>query len=743
MLVAGDRIDIWVVEKALGSGGMGSVYRCHNHTANRILAAVKVLEGSLRTNQDAKARFIREAEIMYQLDHPNIVKVRNIRTETDPPYLEMEFVEGESFEDKMERGPIEFDEALDLFEQMASAIAYLHSMDIRHRDIKPANLLLNKQGLIKLVDFGLAVETNITRITQQGMAFGTVSYAPPEWITPDKLDPERWDIYAAGVVFYEMITGKLAFPVSGQGSARQQAMQVIVGKQNRAPLDPGDGYHGDLRMLIRAMTHKDPRQRPQSAREVHEQAKKLTRKKRTSFSPDEQGDNVVIGTPPLEDLNGSVSTWTTDVGAPDRATVPPVNEELSGKETVPAHPRVGAHSLPTIPPISWEKSPRRFGAVPLFFGLIGTILVVAAVLASVALVVQFQIHPKVRTVDVVVAGLSETMPVDLMVDGIAPESRDGFVFHFGSMSAGTATLTWIIGARCPVQQCPGPRCPQWCGAATKSIEVEQGEGTQNITVTLSPAEKRDVYLVTPQVAPTWERSFRLRGKDAPEAKVLDDGVVVFEGVQPDKYQLVANFGDCDAVAYSCLQSDNCPEGCVSHVDKEFVVPWGSGELRIELKEIPALEATEVEAQPKEPNVPGPGKTTPTPPPPVKKSHLVTNAEYAGWLKSNSDWQRESAISKGYASNQYLKGWTEGSPPTPGNFAVVNVSYYAALAFCKSRGGLADALAEPLEWAEAPGIPSIEWRAQDGKLAWRDSTGIVSKAGNYKQAMVSTGFRCAR
>src|SRR5688572_23941834 len=98
---AGDRIDGWVVDQRLGAGGMGSVYRCRNASTDRILAAVKVLEAPLAASPEAQARFAREAHILARLDHPNIVRVRNIRIDARPPYLEMEFIEGESLEQRI------------------------------------------------------------------------------------------------------------------------------------------------------------------------------------------------------------------------------------------------------------------------------------------------------------------------------------------------------------------------------------------------------------------------------------------------------------------------------------------------------------------------------------------------------------------------------------------------------------------------------------------------------------------
>ena len=110
VLNPGDEIDIWVVERALGQGGMGSVYRCHNREARRILAAIKVLDPSVSRVPSAKARFVREAEILFRLDHPGIVKVRNVRMEIDTPYLEMEFVDGVGLNERIGDGPTPVDQ---------------------------------------------------------------------------------------------------------------------------------------------------------------------------------------------------------------------------------------------------------------------------------------------------------------------------------------------------------------------------------------------------------------------------------------------------------------------------------------------------------------------------------------------------------------------------------------------------------------------------------------------------------
>ena len=229
---------------------MGSVYRCHNREAKRILAAVKVLDARFGRQDIAKARFIREAEILFSLDHPHIVKVRNVRMDLELPYLEMEFIDGVNLETRMHEGPMSPAVALPLFRQVADALRYLHVRGIRHRDIKPSNLVVQPGGSIKLVDFGIATEADGATITQQGQTFGSASYAPPEWLDPAELDPVRWDIYAAGVVFWEVLTGVQAFPLTGAGNMHQQVFRLLTAKQNHPPLDPGPKAPRALRALI-------------------------------------------------------------------------------------------------------------------------------------------------------------------------------------------------------------------------------------------------------------------------------------------------------------------------------------------------------------------------------------------------------------------------------------------------------------------------------------------------------------
>ncbi len=261
MYKAGDAINNWVIERQLGRGGMGAVFLAHNKYAPRIKAAVKIL--SSHQIPQASERFIREAEILCQLDHPNIVRVRDIHMGDGPTYLVMDLVEGESLEERVERGPTPSDVAVRYIRQLADALHYAHEQQIWHRDIKPANVLLRSDGQPILVDFGIAHQEGDARLTQTGMlAPASVPYAPPEWLRPGALDPRKGDIYSLGVVLYELLLGKLAFEVDASGGNLQRALlQLALAKQEMPALDPGGAYLPPVRRLVMTMTAPDPANR--------------------------------------------------------------------------------------------------------------------------------------------------------------------------------------------------------------------------------------------------------------------------------------------------------------------------------------------------------------------------------------------------------------------------------------------------------------------------------------------------
>jgi serine/threonine-protein kinase len=742
LLQPGDQIDIWAVENALGAGGMGSVYRCHNRSAPRILAAVKVLESSLRNVPGAEERFIREAEILFSLDHPNIVKVRNVRTDTDPPYLEMEFVEGSSLESMLQKGALAFSDALAIMRQLADALAYLHELGVRHRDVKPANLLVNEEGRLTLVDFGLAMEADQTRLTQSNTTFGTVSYAPPEWIKPEAMDPEKWDIYASGVVFWEMLKGQVAFPVSGKGSARQQAMQVIIAKQDHPPLDPGEDFHDDLRELISDMTQPDMEKRPRTMSKVRDRVKALVpRAKRTA------GQTIA----PLHPWEvDDRSTWV------DASDSRPARDEwvkVLAATPVPAEPRDGEPSSEAATVVRDGSLVPATGRSALLLISMGAAVVIGVGLAVIGvgwviLGDRTPEAPPARAVDAVVSGVTPGTEVALKIGDTPSRSRVSWVYRFGEIPIGETTLAWAIGKDCPLEACPGAECPTWCGTGSKPIQVEPGEGTQTISVPLAPPPQRTIRVTLPELDDRWP----VQVSFADTTRAAEGGEAAFDGILPGRHPLRVDVGDCEVRDRGCHPEGQCGPGCISW-QSEPVVAWGEGEVVIPAEvEAPAPIARPVAVRP----VPTAGAPSPEPPPPEPTpepappsgagaaDQPVTHTQYATWLASHPDWHREAATASGLANDAYLTGWSGTSPPADaGTKAVINISWYAAAAYCKGRGGLADVDAEPLSWEESPAHVYLEWRTDQGRAAWRSSDGRKSTQARLNDANSFTGFRCTR
>ncbi|MCO4745502.1 MAG: serine/threonine protein kinase [Proteobacteria bacterium] len=699
MLKPGETIDIWVVEKALGAGGMGSVYRCHNRNARRILAAVKVLESSIRRVPGAEERFVREAEILFALDHPNIVKVRNIRTDSDPPYLEMEFIAGTSLEDVLRKGAPPFERSLSLIEQLLGAVSYLHSQGVRHRDIKPANVLVQDDGTLKLVDFGLAMEADTSRITQGTMAFGTVSYAPPEWVKPDTLDPMAWDAYACGVLAYEVLTGDVAFPVGGGGSARQQAMQVILAKQGHPPLDPGPTFSNDLRNLVGRLTDSDASKRlvdlPEAMRLLREVDRTRTRRVGQTLAPmpDEPVSELIPPAPtPVAPQPRDGQTWFDGEG--------PLDSFASASQENPVFER----TAPSAP---------KAGGTFLLLALAATMVVlVLGVGAFVYTASQGQVETKVleRPAAVTVSGLPPKSDVSVRFRGIPPESREGWVFRFGTGPLGPGTVSVVVGADCPELTCPGSACPTWCATHEESVEIHEGDGEQSVSVEVAPPEARSVSVSAARGVSLVTR---------PEAD-LSAGKLM-----PARYEVLGSMGKCPEDPWTCVE-EPC-EGCTVEV-ADLVVPW-KGEV-VDLKH---------PLKPKK-TAPSPGPVGPRP----KASGgggQITYGGFARWLANNPDWAPDKVRGTGRGDGNYLADWSGSEPPAGKSRApMVNISWYAASAYCMGHGGLADVASAPETWGSGP---SLELRSSGGRGAWRTSDGTTSTSVDLKQSNGFMGARCAK
>lgn len=259
----GTSVKQYRILELLGSGGMGAVYRAVDTRLDRDIA-LKFLPPHLSTSEAERTRFIREAKAASALDHPNICTVHEIgEAEDGRLFISMACYEGESLRDRLRRGPIPIDEALDLAIQVGEGLTAAHSKGIVHRDIKPANLLVTLEGRIKIVDFGLAKSVGTAQLTKTGSTIGTAAYMSPEQARGDDVGSQT-DIWSLGVVLYEMLTGKRPF----RGEFEAAMIYSIVNQDPDPPSKHDPSIPPELeRILLRAL-QKEPDERYASVEEL-------------------------------------------------------------------------------------------------------------------------------------------------------------------------------------------------------------------------------------------------------------------------------------------------------------------------------------------------------------------------------------------------------------------------------------------------------------------------------------------
>lgn len=202
--------DRYMVVTSLGEGGMADVYLAIDTILNREVA-VKVLRGELSKDPVTLLRFQREASAVSKLHHPNVVEVYDVGEFDDQNYIVMEYVRGRTLKQLInQRGALDKTEAVDIMKQLVSAVAHAHEKNIIHRDIKPQNVLVKDDGTVKITDFGIAVAYDSVQLTQSDSVLGSAHYIAPE-TTRGESATVQVDIYALGIVFYELLTGKVPF----------------------------------------------------------------------------------------------------------------------------------------------------------------------------------------------------------------------------------------------------------------------------------------------------------------------------------------------------------------------------------------------------------------------------------------------------------------------------------------------------------------------------------------------------
>ncbi|HVN79193.1 MAG TPA: protein kinase, partial [Terriglobia bacterium] len=287
----GQQISSYQILSLLGAGGMGVVYKACDTRLNRSVA-IKVLPQDQVIDPERKRRFIQEARAASALNHPNIITIHDIGSDNGIDFIAMEYVAGKTLGQRIPRKGMRLSEALKLAVQMADALAKAHSAGIVHRDLKPTNVMVSEDGLVKVLDFGLAKLTEVesgegaTRslesLTGTGTIVGTVSYMSPEQAEGKKVDV-RSDIFSFGAVLYEMVTGQRAFA----GESNLAILTAILREEPKPASQVVKGLPHELEKIIHRCLRKDPTHRFQHMDDVKVELEELKEEsgKLTGTSP--------------------------------------------------------------------------------------------------------------------------------------------------------------------------------------------------------------------------------------------------------------------------------------------------------------------------------------------------------------------------------------------------------------------------------------------------------------------------
>ena len=266
MISKGQKInERYEIIRSIGEGGMANVYLGYDEILDRNVA-IKILRGDLSNDEKFVRRFQREALSASSLSHPNIVEIYDVGEDNGLYYIIMEYVEGKTLKQLLKkRGSLTLSEAIDIMVQLTDGMAHAHDSYIIHRDLKPQNIMIQDDGQIKITDFGIAMALNSTQLTQTNSVMGSVHYLPPEQAS-GKGSTTKSDIYSMGIIFYELLTGKLPFK-------GENAVEIAL-KQMRDPIpslkEDNPNIPQSIENIILKATAKNPKNRYEDAKSMHD-----------------------------------------------------------------------------------------------------------------------------------------------------------------------------------------------------------------------------------------------------------------------------------------------------------------------------------------------------------------------------------------------------------------------------------------------------------------------------------------
>jgi eukaryotic-like serine/threonine-protein kinase len=260
-ITVGDRIGDHEIIGTLGSGGMGRVYQVR-HTISHRIEAMKILLPERPATDEIAQRFLREIRLLASLDHPNIASLHTAYRHEGELIMIMEFVEGLTLRAKLDANSVMMGRSVDYIQQVLAGLAYAHDHGIIHRDIKPSNIIISREDRVKLVDFGLAFPTLGSDVTRTGAILGSLHYMSPEQVMGEQLDA-RSDLYAVGVVLYQLLTGRPPFDGAGEYAIASSHLRAM-------PIDPvsiNQNIPTPLSEIVLKSLSKSPDSRFQTAKE--------------------------------------------------------------------------------------------------------------------------------------------------------------------------------------------------------------------------------------------------------------------------------------------------------------------------------------------------------------------------------------------------------------------------------------------------------------------------------------------